>query len=143
MSLYLDTSVFVALLTDDVFTRQADQYLRESAEIVSVSDLGAAEYASVLSRRVRTGVITASQARTSFATFDAWKLRTARHLELDAADVAAADAWLRALTPPLRTLDALHIAIAQRIDATLVTFDQRMATAARALGSPVVMPADL
>ena len=141
MSLYLDTSVFVALLTDDLFTRHADRYLRESVETVSVSDIGAAEYASVLARRVRTGVITASQARASFATFDAWRMRAARQLELDAADVAAADAWLRGLEPPLRTLDALHIAIAQRIDATLVTFDQRMAAAARALGTPVAIPA--
>ena len=141
MSLYLDTSVFVALLTDDLFTRQADRYLRASGEIISVSDLGAAEYSSVLARRVRAGVITANQARGSFATFDAWRVRAARQLELDAADLVAADAWLRCLDPPLRTLDALHIAIAQRIDATLVTFDQRMAAAARALAIPVVIPA--
>jgi uncharacterized protein len=142
LSLYLDTSVFVALLTDDLFTRQADRYLRESAQTIGVSDLGAAEYASVLARRVRTGAITASQAHTSFATFDAWRIRTTDQLELDAADLAAADAWLRGLDPPLRTLDALHIAIAQRTDATLITFDQRMAAAARALGVPVVIPGD-
>jgi predicted nucleic acid-binding protein len=37
-------------------------------------------------------------------------------------------------------LDALHIAIAQRLDATLVTFDQRMAASARALGMAVATP---
>jgi uncharacterized protein len=143
LTLYLDTSVFVALLTDDVFTVRADQYLRGSADTVSVSDLGAAEYASVLARRVRTGTITTNQAHSSFATFDAWRARAARQLELDAADVVTAEAWLRGLDPPLRTLDALHIAIAQRTDALLVTFDQRMAAAARALGTPVVVPGSL
>lgn len=143
MSLYLDTSVFVALLTDDLFTQQADRYLRSTASPVSVSDLGAVEYASVLARRVRTGAITINHARTSFATFDAWSLRAVRRIEVEAGDVAAADAWLRGLDPPLRTLDALHIAIAQRLDATLVTFDQRMAAGARALGTPVVIPGEL
>jgi predicted nucleic acid-binding protein len=40
----------------------------------------------------------------------------------------------------LRTPDAIHIAIARRLDATLVTFDQRMATNARALGMAVATP---
>ena len=40
----------------------------------------------------------------------------------------------------LRTPDAIHIAIAQRIRATLVTFDQRMSESARALGMAVATP---
>jgi uncharacterized protein len=35
---------------------------------------------------------------------------------------------------PLRAPDAIHIAMAQRVGAALVTFDRRMAAAARALG---------
>jgi predicted nucleic acid-binding protein len=103
-------------------------------------NLGAIESASVLSRRVRMGAITTSHARTSFSAFDAWSVRATQRLELSAADIAIADAWLRRLDLPLRTLDALHIAIAQRLDATLVTFDQRMAASARALGMAVATP---
>jgi predicted nucleic acid-binding protein len=41
---------------------------------------------------------------------------------------------------PLRTPDAIHIAIAERVDATLVTFDLAMAASARALGTAVTAP---
>jgi predicted nucleic acid-binding protein len=47
---------------------------------------------------------------------------------------------LRQLDLPLRTLDALHIASAQRLRATLVAFDQRMADSARTLGVAVAVP---
>jgi predicted nucleic acid-binding protein len=40
----------------------------------------------------------------------------------------------RRLDLPLRTPDALNIAIAQRVGADLVTFDDRMVASARALG---------
>jgi predicted nucleic acid-binding protein len=47
---------------------------------------------------------------------------------------------LRRLDLPLKTPDAIHIAIAQRVDATLVTFDWQMAAAARALGTIIATP---
>ncbi len=50
----------------------------------------------------------------------------------------AAEAFVRRLDLALRTPDALHIAMAQRVDATLVTFDEKMATCAKALGTPVI-----
>jgi uncharacterized protein len=50
-----------------------------------------------------------------------------------------------ALRPPmLRTLDAIHLATAMALGSDLdafVTYDDRMAEAARALGLPVVRPA--
>jgi uncharacterized protein len=47
---------------------------------------------------------------------------------------------LRRLDLTLRTSDALHIAIAQRVNATQVTFDRSMARSARALGIAVATP---
>ena len=55
-------------------------------------------------------------------------------------DLAAATMFLRRLDLPLRTPDALHIAIAQRLGATLVTFDRQMAASAHALGTAVETP---
>jgi predicted nucleic acid-binding protein len=40
----------------------------------------------------------------------------------------------------LCTPDAIHVAIARRLEATLVTFDRGMAGAARALGMAVATP---
>jgi len=52
-------------------------------------------------------------------------------------DVLATTAILRRLDLNIRTADALNIAVAMRLDATLATFDERMAENARALGASV------
>ena len=54
--------------------------------------------------------------------------------------LAVAATYLRPLDLTLVTPDALHIAIARRVDAILVTFDRAMAVAASALGVAVAMP---
>ena len=52
MNLYLDTSVLVALFAVDDLTGRADAFLRRDSLKLFVSDFGAAEFASVVSRRV-------------------------------------------------------------------------------------------
>jgi predicted nucleic acid-binding protein len=137
VSVYLDASVLVALLTDDPFTRRADAFLRENASVLIISDFAAAEFASVIARHVRTGDIMQNDAHIVFSTFDAWAARTAQRLEIRADDIAGATAFLRRLDLTLRAPDAINIAIAQRVGATLVTFDDKMIASARALGTPV------
>jgi uncharacterized protein len=139
VSVYLDASVLVALFTDDPFTLRADTFLRANAWVLIVSDYAAAEFASVIARHVRTRDITPKNARIAFSTFDAWTARATQRTEIRAADVTAAEAFLRRLDLTLRTPDAVNIAIAQRIGATLVTFDDKMIASARALGTPVAV----
>ena len=134
MNLYLDASVIVALLTKDVFTSRAETYIRANAPILIVSDFAAAEFASVIARRLRVREITEPIARVVFAELDAWVIRTTEHAETTTADIIAAAGALRRLDLPLRTADAVNIAIARRIGATLMTFDEKMAASAKALG---------
>lgn len=138
MTLYLDASLLVALLTNDALTARADALLRQRTSILVVSDFAAAEFASAIARRVRTQEITAPEARLAFSHFDAWAARTTQRVDTTTADVKAADAFLRRLDLTLRTPDALNIAIAERIGAALATFDEKMASSARALGTKVV-----
>jgi len=137
VSVYLDASVLVALLTDDNLTSRAETFLRAETPVLVVSDFAAAEFASAIARRTRTGEITAEAAQSCFSTFDAWTARVAQRAETGTADVIAASVFLRRLDFNLRTPDAINIAIAQRVGATLLTFDEKMAMAARALGTPV------
>lgn len=58
------------------------------------------------------------------------------------ADVIAATNFVRRPDLPLRAPDAIHIAAAHRLDATLVTLDIGMARAARALGVECINPAE-
>ncbi|MFD0936319.1 type II toxin-antitoxin system VapC family toxin [Methylobacterium trifolii] len=138
MRAYLDTSVLVALLTDDPSTLRADSFFRTHAPIPVVSDFAAAEFASALGRRVRMGEIDAGQARTAFSHLDQWIVRVAQRIEIGARDVAEAERFLRRLDLTLRTPDALNIALCFRASAVLATFDDKMAAAARALGLDVV-----
>ena len=133
---YLDASVLVALLTIDPLTARADAFIRARTPVLIVSDFAAAEFASAIARRVRVGGITSDEARVAFSTFDAWAARATRREQTKAADVSAAEAYLRRLDLNLRAADAINIAIAQRLGAGLVTFDEKMAVSARALGTP-------
>jgi uncharacterized protein len=138
MSVYLDASVLVALFTNDRHSNRAGAFLKTQKPVLVVSDFAAAEVASVVARRVRTTDLTADEARAAFSAFDAWTARAAQRTTTGAADVIAAAAFLRRLDLNLRTPDALHIAIAQRIGASLATFDEKMAANAGILGTPVV-----
>ena len=137
MSVYLDASILVALFTNDPLTARADKFLRANPSVLIVSDFAAAEFSSVIARHVRTKDITKDNARLVFSNFDTWTARTTQRTPIGISDIIAADALLRRLDLALRTPDALNIAIAQRMGATLATFDKKMAAAARAIGTEV------
>ncbi|HLY45903.1 MAG TPA: type II toxin-antitoxin system VapC family toxin [Stellaceae bacterium] len=137
---YLDTSVLAALLRPEPSSNRADSFIRRNPADLTVSDFTAAEFASAVARWVRTRELNETAARTALESFDLWLTRSAQRVEVSPADIAAATTFLRRLDLPLRTPDAIHIAIAQRLGATLVTFDRRMAASAAALGTAVAMP---
>lgn len=139
MSVYLDANVLVALTTPDALTDRVDAFLRQRHPEL-VSDFATAEVASAIARRVRTGGLSGELARHAFRTLDAWVARVATRVELVAADISAAIVFLRRLDLNLRTPDALHIAVAQRLGCELLTFDVKMAASARTLGARLVDP---
>jgi predicted nucleic acid-binding protein len=65
-------------------------------------------------------------AQAIFSDFDAWTVRTARRVPILPGDMKAAKSIGAAP-------DALHIAVAQRNGAALVTFDEKMAACAKAM----------
>ena len=134
LTAYLDASVLVALFTDDAFTEQAGRLLKADFPSILVSDFAAAEFASAIGRDVRRRHLSRDEGSAAFANFDAWTARTASRVETSPADIAAADAFLRRLDLNLRAPDAINIAIAQRLGADLMTFDERMAANAKTLG---------
>jgi uncharacterized protein len=139
VSVYLDASILIALFIDsDPFTERAKAYLASIVDSLIISDFAAAEFASGVARLTRMRRLAADDANAIFATFDAWKVRTSEIAHASTLDIAAAAAAVRRLDLNLRTPDAINIAVADRLGATLATFDERMATAARALGVTVV-----
>ena len=99
-----------------------------------VSDFAAAEFASAVARRVRTGQLTQVAAREAFEDLDVWLSGEVHRLQISSADVAATGGFVRRLDLNLRTPDAIHIAMCRRAGATLATFDMRLGEAAQVLG---------
>jgi predicted nucleic acid-binding protein len=140
VSIYLDASVIVALFTKDYFTDRATSLLASKADVVIVSDFAAVEFSSVIARFVRTRSVTVEQARAVLSDFDSWSERACQRVATDGAVISRAEVFLRRMDTPLRTADAINIAIAEGLRASLMTFDEKMSAAARVLGLPLVTP---
>ena len=133
MNVYLDASALIPLFIEDGFTAQAKAILTAASTPLVVGDFARAEFASVIGRAVRIGRLPHSTALQIFADFDMWADPFAT-AETTTQDVRLSEVWLRRLDLNLRAPDALHIAIAARLGASLATFDVRIAEAAEALG---------
>lgn len=136
MILYLDASALLPLVIQETNTSRAHELLR--GNILVISDFALAEFSSGVARRVRLSEINDSGASVVFAALDAWMSNAARRESLTTGDVRVAISLLRRLDLGLRAPDAVNIAITQRCEAQLLTFDEKMARSARSLGITVV-----
>lgn len=141
MTLYLDASVLVALMVREDGARAVEDLLESDERPLAASDFALAETSAALARLVRIAVLSAGQLEEAFARLDAWTGATTRHEPLTPDDVAAATRLVRQPDLVLRAPDAIHIAAARRLDATLLTLDNGMARAAALLGLPCLNPA--
>ncbi|MBV9511115.1 MAG: type II toxin-antitoxin system VapC family toxin [Caulobacteraceae bacterium] len=122
----------LSMFVQDAGSSRAWDFILEREPIAVVSDFAAAEFASALNLRVRAGRLAKVEAQTALDAFDLWR-RAAAGCRLESADIAAAEIYLRRLDLPLRALDALHLALVERLGFELATFDLKMAASARAL----------
>jgi predicted nucleic acid-binding protein len=140
LSAYLDTSVLLPTLIAEPSTKAVYDYLGAVHQELLISDFAAAEVASALSRLIRMGLLTGVDASARLADFDAWRAAMSLLVDIRAADARLAYIYVRRFELGLGAPDALHLAITRRLDATLVTLDGRLATAARELGVAVETP---
>lgn len=140
MKACFDASALVALFCQDAHTARITGFMARAGPTAIVSDFAAAEFASAVARKVRERQYTAPEATAVFGVFDDWIRQNAVAALAQATDTVLATRWLRRLDLNLRTPDAIHLALADRLGATLVTFDDAMAAAARTLGVPVTNP---
>ena len=134
MNAYLDASALVPIFLNDPFSARIEAYLRTHTPGLYVSDFTAAEFVSALGLRIRLRQLTTKEAQDALLDCDTWQSATARMIGVTTQDVRFADRILRRFDLGLRTPDALHIAVAQRLRCELISFDDRMIAAARILG---------
>ena len=133
MNVYFDASVIVSFVITDALTPRVDAYITREKPTAVVSDFAAAEVASALSLRVRAGTMAQDGARAALGQMDLWRAQ-AEAYQLTSTDILIADGFLRRLDLPLRAPDAIHLAIARRLDIAIATGDLRMRDCAGRLG---------
>jgi predicted nucleic acid-binding protein len=137
MSVYLDANVLVALFIPDALSARATAAVASLPDPVTVSDLAALEVSSSIARLARSREVTEREAKAALTDFDAWAAPRGR-LEVQATDVAVATGFVRRFDINLHGADALHVAMAVRAGAALLTFDAKMKANAKKVGLAVV-----
>jgi len=137
LKFYLDASFVVSLFIGDAHTKAADRWIARQQKEVVVSELCVLEFAATISRSVRNNQLTRRAAEESLLDFDTWRARATTLLAAGRSDFALADNLIRDFSTKLTAPDALHLASAINAGAKLVTFDERLAEAARSRGADV------
>jgi hypothetical protein len=140
LSLYLDASAILPMFVTEPSSPAVEEFLARADDDLIVSEFAAAEVASGLSRLSRMLGLGVTIASAHLADFDAWRAAMTLDLDLVAADVRLANAFVRRFELGLRTPDAVHAAVCVRGGHTLVTLDRRLAAAAQALGVATTIP---
>jgi len=140
VAIYLDSSAFVKLYVPEAESERVDALLRGRRGLM-LSDLTVTEALSAVARRMREGGLSTNiavdirEAMLADAASDAFE-----RLDLFSSVHREAERLLfNSATVPLRTLDALHIALALSGSAThVLTFDRHMQAAAAIVGLQVI-----
>ena len=140
MSLYLDASVILPTLVVEAASAQVETFLSGATEPLWISEFAIAEVASGLSRLVRMGAMSSTDADAALQDLDAWCAADIKMIEVDGSDARSAVVIVRRFELKLRAPDALHVAICRRLGGQLVTLDRNLGSAAASLGVLVVSP---
>ena len=137
MNIYLDASVLVALLVEELHTEAAEALVEEGRKLAT-SDWALAEATSALNRLGRIGRLTVDGVRHADAALDHWVTGNCLMMAFQPGDADQARILLQTSPFPLRAPDALHLTIAERTGSMLASFDGTLANAARARAVDVI-----
>ncbi len=138
--IYLDTSAIVPYYLPEKLSDFVEQLLQKQEDKPIISQLVEVELFSALSRRVRMGEVSQNDARRITELFE-------NHLNeglyrpvlLENQHYCLARDWISRFDLPLRTLDALHLAVCSINNVSLVTADDKLAQSATILGIDILL----
>ena len=136
---YVDSCVLLSLFLGDSVYQACEQWLlAQSSQALWISHWVLLEVAGVIGVCVRRRQLTAEQAQRIGSEFECFRQERLSLLEPRASDFLQARQWLEECHDlPLRSGDALHLAVALRHQLTLVSADRDLGSCAEALGLPV------
>ena len=131
---YVDTSVLIAYFVPETYSAQAEQALRDTGRYpLALSAWTETEFVSALGIKCRTGQLNEAQ---SLAVQRQYAEQAEKFIRLPVtdADFRVAGELLRDWRTGLRSGDALHLAVAHRHGALVLSLDERLVLAAGQLG---------
>ena len=131
---YLDTSVLVAYYCPEALSEAAEKMILADGQ-PAVSALTEVELVSALARKVRERELSRENANYVLAEFQSHLNQLLfKRIPVERDHYSVAFNWLAQFAIPLRSLDALHLAVAAQNNLELVTADNQLSQSARKLG---------
>jgi predicted nucleic acid-binding protein len=135
---YVDTSVLVAYYCPEPISESAEKIILRSKR-PCISSLTEVEFTSALSRKVRDGNLSPDDGNKIFNQFQ-FHLEQSFYRLMVVRDrhYQTAKTWIVQFSTPLKTLDALHLAVAAEGHFTLLTADRHLSVSAKYFGIDVI-----
>jgi predicted nucleic acid-binding protein len=140
LTLYVDTSVLVAALTNEAETSRMQAWLGEQEpDDLAISDWVTTEFSAALSMKLRTGQIEATHRADALTMFTRLIADSFIILPVSGVQFRTAARFADHSVLGLRAGDALHLAISADHGATLCTLDRRLSEAGAMLGVKTIL----
>jgi predicted nucleic acid-binding protein len=133
--LYLDTAIVMTLFVREPISESVGKWLASRRQALAFSDWGLTECASALGIRLRRGELDKDSATRAFRAMTAFANESCDLIACAGHHQKEAQALLARFDLNLRAGDALHLAISQHAQATLVTCDKQLMASAKAIGA--------
>ena len=131
--IYIDTSVLAPFYWTEAMSNSVADLFQQSQTLI-ISELSEVELMSALSRRVRMKEI---EREDAIAIVNQFQMHITsglyEKLPITTQHYQTAKSWIQHFDTPLRTLDALHLAVANEQQVPLITADVGLARSAVSL----------
>jgi uncharacterized protein len=140
---YVDTSVWIAMLTQEPNAEVVLSYLERQQQHLLTAEWTRTELASALGIKARRKELTQAQATDMLEKFELWISAGLNIAAVQSDDFYIAAKMCENTASRLRAGDALHLSVAKRHEVTHVfTLDHDMQRCAQSLGMQIIEPYD-